>query len=69
MIDSGEVKDSNVSIMEEWRGNGYKEEGDTKRDRLRAILNQESMHECDFANASYFFKHHNQQVINITNFW
>lgn len=33
MIDSREVKDSNVSIMEEWSGNGYKEEGDTDRDR------------------------------------
>lgn len=33
MIDSGEVKDSNVSIMEKWSSNGYKEEGDTKGDR------------------------------------
>ena len=33
MIDSGEVKDSNVSIMEKWSGNGYKEEGDIRRDR------------------------------------
>lgn len=33
MIDSGEVKDSNVSIMEKWNSNGYKEEGETKRDR------------------------------------
>lgn len=36
MIDSGEVKDSNVSIMEKWNSNGYKEEGETKRQRLRA---------------------------------
>lgn len=33
MIDSREVKDTNVSIMEKWSSNGYKEEGDTKRDR------------------------------------
>lgn len=26
MIDGREVKDSNVSIMEEWSSNGYKEE-------------------------------------------
>lgn len=47
MIDGREVKDSNVSIMGEWSSNGYKEEG--------AKLNQESLHTCDFANASYFF--------------
>lgn len=33
MIDSREVKDSNVSIMEKWSSNGYKEEGHTKGDR------------------------------------
>lgn len=33
MIDSREVKDSNVSIIAKWSGNGYKEERDIERDR------------------------------------
>lgn len=39
---------------------------ETETESRRAKLNQESLHKCDFANASYFFKHHNQQVTNIT---
>lgn len=38
MIDSREVKDSNVSIMEKWSSNGYKAGGDIEKERqtLRA---------------------------------
>lgn len=58
MIDSREVKDSNVSIMEKWSGNGYKEEEtqrETETESRGAKLKQERLHKCDFANASYFF--------------
>lgn len=59
MIDSGEVKDSNVSIRVKWSRNGYKEEADGRKERqtLRAEgakSNQESLRKWDFANASYF---------------
>lgn len=59
MIDSGEVKHSNVSIRVKWSRNGYKEEADGRKERRTqraegAKSNQESLRKWDFANASYF---------------
>lgn len=68
--DSREVKDSNVSIMEKWNSNGYKEEGDTETESPRAKLKQKSLHKCDFANASYFFNIIiNRSQISQRQFW
>lgn len=39
---------------------------ETDTESKAAKLRRESLHKCDFANASYFFQHPNQQVTNIT---